>query len=235
MDADRGVPEERASRLDATSVVRALRAVASLAFVADACVGSGAGMGSPRAAPAAAPTSVGTTASAVASESPAGHPPPRGPRIRLSSLRGRVAFDCGNDVCVANVDGSDVRNLTNRSGAEFDPTWAPDGSRVAYRDSRRGTNNDDEIFVVNADGTGLHQVPIPGCGGAFSDPQSIGCFAPGWSPDGTRIVFSRASAMVNVTNIYTANPDGSGLFQVTHESSGLAVTAADWGTHPLAH
>jgi hypothetical protein len=41
--------------------------------------------------------------------------------------------------------------------------------------------------------------------------------------------------MFGVLNIYTANADGSGLFQVTHESSGLEVTAADWGTHPLAH
>ena len=41
--------------------------------------------------------------------------------------------------------------------------------------------------------------------------------------------------MVNVVNIYTANADGSGLLQVTHVSSGLAVTAADSGaTHPLA-
>jgi len=76
----------------------------------------------------------------------------------------------------------------------------------------------------------------------LSDLQSIACFAPGWSPDETRIVFSLASvsngkapqAGFSVTNIYTANADGSGLFQVTHVSSGLAVTAADWGTHPLA-
>ena len=35
---------------------------------------------------------------------------------------------------------------------EFDPAWAPDGSLIVYRDSRRGINHDDEIYIVNANG-----------------------------------------------------------------------------------
>lgn len=138
------------------------------------------------------------------------------------------------ELFVVKLNGSGLRQITPTGTIlDGDGSWSPSGNHILFT-GRADPDHRRAIFVVNADGTDLHQVPIPGCGGAFSDPQSIGCFAPGWSPDGTRIVFSRASAMVNVTNIYTANPDGSGLFQVTHESSGLAVTAADWGTHPLA-
>jgi Tol biopolymer transport system component len=139
------------------------------------------------------------------------------------------------ELFVVKLNGSGLHQITPAGTIlDGDGSWSPSGNHILFT-GRADPDHRRAIFVVNSDGTDLHQVPIPGCGGAFSNPQSIGCFAPGWSPDGTRIVFSRASAMVNVTNIYTANPDGSGLFQVTHESSGLAVTAADWGTHPLAH
>src|SRR5438445_537632 len=67
---------------------------------------------------------------------PSGPPVRRGTPIRLSDLHGRVAYDCGGDVCIADVDGSNVRRLTHRRGPEFDPSWSPDGTKVAYRDSR---------------------------------------------------------------------------------------------------
>src|SRR5205823_4406212 len=171
-------------------------------LVAGGCVGSGSGTGTHRSAPQTPPTSAGS-APAGASESPAGHAPQRGPRIDLSSLRGRIAFDCGNDVCVANVDGSNVRNLTNRPGAEFDPTWAPDGSRVAYRDSRRGINNDDEIFVVDADGSGRRNLTR----------NRDNDWGPAWSPDGRLIAFN--SSRDGPPQLYVMRPNGSGVRRIT--------------------
>ena len=38
-------------------------------------------------------------------------------------------------------------------GPEFDGAWSPDGEWVVYRDSTRGINEDDEIFVAAADGS----------------------------------------------------------------------------------
>jgi hypothetical protein len=95
---------------------------------------------------------------------------------------------------------------------------------------------------ANSDGTGLHQVPIsPSCGGAVSDPTSRGCQDPAWSPNGTKIVFRNFAPGIKVNNpVYTANADGSGLFQVTHSGaidSGKAIregdAVPDWGTHPV--
>ena len=45
-----------------------------------------------------------------------------------------------------NVDGSDLRVVAGQPGAEFDGAWSPDGEFIAYRDSRRGINEDDEIY-----------------------------------------------------------------------------------------
>ena len=56
-----------------------------------------------------------------------------------------------------NPDGTDPRPLT-RTGPETVPTglvWSPDGSRIAFSSSHDG---DEEIYVVNADGTGQMQV-----------------------------------------------------------------------------
>ncbi len=180
--------------------MKAQRAIVALALVAGACVGSGDGP--PRSAPGTSPISAATSVPTGVSESPAGHAPPRGPRIRLSTLRGRIAFDCGNDICVANVDGSDVRNLTNRPGAEFDPTWSPDGSHVAYRDSRRGINNDDEIFVVDAKGTQRRNLTK----------DSANDWGPAWSPDGRWIAFS--STRDGPPQLYVMRPDGSGVRRI---------------------
>ena len=51
-----------------------------------------------------------------------------------------------------NVDGTNMTNLTDSPGGhEFDPTWSPDGQKLAYVDD---TSGDLEINVINADGSG---------------------------------------------------------------------------------
>jgi Tol biopolymer transport system component len=142
----------------------------------------------------------------------------------------------GVGLFVVRLNGSGLRQITP-TGMLVDEgsngRWSSSGDHIMFV-ANPAPGYRRAIFVVNADGTGLHQVPIPGCGGAVSDPMSISCFGPDWSPDGTKIVLVRASARFNVQNVYTVNADGSGLFQVTYESGGLEVTSADWGTHPLA-
>lgn len=139
---------------------------------------------------------------------------------------------------VVRLNGSGLRQITPTDMRVdlFNGRWSPSGDQILFvaspdPDHRRA------LFVVNADGTGLHQVPIPDCGGTFSDPRSAACFGPDWSPDGTKIAFVRASASphsLTVQNVYTVNTDGTGASQVTHNRGGLEVTTADWGTHPLA-
>ena len=76
--------------------------------------------------------------------------------IALAELHGRIVLSRRGDIWVANADASRLRRLTSRRGDEFDPSWSPDGSRIAYRDSRRGVNDNDEIYVMHADGSRLN-------------------------------------------------------------------------------
>ena len=138
-------------------------------------------------------------------------------------------------IFVTNVDGSGLRRLTptdmilDLSG--WGGSWSPDGDQIlivalASEDAHKA------IWVVNPDGSSLHQLPItPACGGLFSDPTSAGCYSPSWSPDGSKIVFTRSNADGTSENIYTVNADGSGLFRVT---DGGGDDDPHWGANPSA-
>ena len=79
--------------------------------------------------------------------------------------------------------------------------------------------------MVHADGSGLRQIPIAGCGG------EVGCFEPVWSPDGTKIAFTTFVPQTGQADLYTVNANGTGVYQVTQ--AGLGAGLKDWGTHPL--
>jgi len=44
--------------------------------------------------------------------------------------------------------------LTNNPGWDGNPVWSPDGARIAF-DSNVPGKLDQDIYVINADGTGL--------------------------------------------------------------------------------
>lgn len=76
-----------------------------------------------------------------------------GVTLSITDLSGRIVFDDFEDVFVMDVDGSNVVCVASNPGSEFDGAWSPDGDWIVYRDSTRGINDDDEIFVARADGS----------------------------------------------------------------------------------
>ena len=71
----------------------------------------------------------------------------------------KIAFhrDSGGnnvDIYIMNVDGSNIRRLTDTPGPDTLPTWTPDG-RIVFRSARSGSW---AIYVMNADSSGQKQI-----------------------------------------------------------------------------
>jgi TolB protein len=144
---------------------------------------------------------------------------PDGKRIVFTSLK-----DGDLDIYTMNVDGSDVRQLTHQIGYDGGPWWSPDGTRIAYRayhptDAAELKDYRDllaqhivrpakmELWVMNADGSGQHQVTH--LGGAN--------FGPSWTHDGKRLIFSSNYKDPHGGNfdLFIVGLDGTGLEQIT--------------------
>jgi Tol biopolymer transport system component len=146
----------------------------------------------------------------------------------------RFGPESDEGVFVVNVNGTGLKQILPPAvSAGFALDWSPQGNDIVF--SRRVTPDvHSSIWMVHADGSGLREVniqPSAACGGANADPSADGCFGPGWSPDGTKIVFAKGQNGDVDANIYTVNIDGSGLTQVTHTGGSQSP---DWGVHRLA-
>lgn len=78
----------------------------------------------------------------------------------------RIAFISdreGNwEIHTMNVDGSDVRNLSNHPGGDHFPQWIAGGTRLAFRSQRSRDDGGWERHEIDRDGTDLARVDIPG-------------------------------------------------------------------------
>jgi len=143
---------------------------------------------------------------------------PDGQTIVFTSLK-----DGDLDIYTMKIDGTNIRRLTTQPGYDGGPFFSPDGKKIVYRawhptdtaltnyqnllKQRLVRPNRMEIWIMNADGSDQHQ--ITNLGGAN--------FAPFFTPDGSRIIFSSNYKNPRSRNfeLYLVNPDGSGLEQVT--------------------
>jgi Tol biopolymer transport system component len=94
-------------------------------------------------------------------------------------------------------DGSDRRQLTT-SGSNIIPSWSRDGKRILF------TSNN-EIFVMNGDGSGKRQLTFHTQGANITPVES---------PDGKHIAFTGIRGD-NRPEVWVMNADGSGQKQLT--------------------
>ena len=131
-----------------------------------------------------------------------------------------------------NTNGTGLRRLTPPTVVAASPgAWSPQGNQILFS-GRTDSEHRQTLWVIHADGTGLHTMTVSGfaCGGSFGDPQSVGCSDPVWSPNGRHIAFrvNRADG----TMLEEANADGSQPHEVA--DMGFDPGGVDWGTHTPA-
>jgi Tol biopolymer transport system component len=149
---------------------------------------------------------------------------PKGDRILFTSAR-----DDDLEIYSMKLDGSDVARLTNAPGYDGGAFYSPDGTKICWRAGRPETEEARkefqallgkgivrptrlEIWVADADGKNARQVTNNGKAN----------FAPIFTPDGKRIVFSSNmdDPRGRSFDLYLVNLDGTGLERVTWYTDG---------------
>ncbi|MEW6305116.1 MAG: hypothetical protein AB1705_16700 [Verrucomicrobiota bacterium] len=82
------------------------------------------------------------------------------------------------DVYVANVDGSDLVQLTKTREPESSPCWSPDGMTICFSSTAEGRS---ALYTVRASGGQMLKLRTAGVPNATE---------PDWSPDGKNIIFT---------------------------------------------
>jgi Tol biopolymer transport system component len=122
---------------------------------------------------------------------------PDGSRIVFESS----SSSTNSEISVMKADGSGRRDLSATLVSEQEPTWAPDGTRISFAANHSKTDNSDdlEIWVMNADGSGLTQL---------TNNRGIRDTQPAWSPLGDQIAFlSEGRQGDGNSNIYIMDTD----------------------------
>lgn len=101
------------------------------------------------------------------------------------------------ELYTCNVDGSDLRQVTNLGGANWAPYFTPDGNRIIFSSNHVSKGYKFNLWLINVDGTGLEQVSYDKTFDAF----------PVFSRDGKQLIFSsnRNNKGTHDTNLFIAD------------------------------
>ncbi len=103
---------------------------------------------------------------------------PDGKKIAFVSYRDKHA-----QIYRIDVNGSNLKRLTDHAGEDSAPAWAPDGQSIAFVSDRDGMH---AIYLMDPDGGHLQRL-------LYSKKQDF-CF-PSWSPDGNTLGFTTMLAL----------------------------------------
>ena len=102
------------------------------------------------------------------------------------------------ELYICNVDGSNLRQLTQLGKANWAPFFHPSGKKVIFSSNHKSSRGYQfNLFMINTDGTGLEQITHDGVFDAF----------PMFSFDGKKIIFSsnRNNQGTRDTNLFIAD------------------------------
>ena len=132
---------------------------------------------------------------------------PDGKRIAFSARRdGHFENELGitYEIYVIDADGGNEQRLTENRNNDWNPSWSPDGKRIAFMADRKGDVVNWDVYVIDADGGNQQNLTE----------NRVYDSSPSWSPDGKRIAFF--SFRDKNTEIYVMDADGGNQQNLTN-------------------
>ncbi|HEX2241393.1 MAG TPA: hypothetical protein VHJ82_09665, partial [Actinomycetota bacterium] len=126
-----------------------------------------------------------------------------------------IAYVDGTSLRLVSPDGEDLGMVPVGSSRPREPSWSPDSRRLVFFDE---VEND--IWVVNRDGSGLRNLTAVHDGGSERSPA--------WSPDGKWIAFLNTLPAPRGTILSKVRPDGSDMREII-DLQLPAEERIDWG------
>jgi Tol biopolymer transport system component/DNA-binding winged helix-turn-helix (wHTH) protein len=129
----------------------------------------------------------------------------------------RILFQYGkpnSDIFLYTLATGKLETVVGGPAFDADPTFSPDGERIAYVSDREGNF---EIYVQDLDGAGLRRL---------TDHPAHDQF-PSFSPDGTAIAFN-SNREGDSFDVYVMGADGGHVFRVTNWRGNEMVSPGCW-------
>lgn len=137
------------------------------------------------------------------------------------------------DIFVMRDDGTDLRQLTSGEKDERQPRWSSDGKRIVFISSKDGVpptpgyNTPFDVWMMNADGSGQQNL---------TRTPTIYETWPQWSPDGSRMTFTRIELFFNSDGqnsgtsqrIMIADADASDAVPLVPANTAFMDDVASW-------
>ncbi len=141
----------------------------------------------------------------------------------------------GRRLVYQRADGSDRRELTDEAHLEFDPTYSPDGQRVAFARADVETGGGLGLWEWDVGGGDAMPIAIPGVPGASPTPsagssdEGQAIRAPRYAPDGEALAFVDLAGSVGIlelpTELLTLAPFDAAYAPIwMPDSSGVLLT-----------
>ncbi|MGI9658283.1 MAG: TolB family protein, partial [Gaiellaceae bacterium] len=135
----------------------------------------------------------------------------------VPGANGQVLFPRVNNLWAIAPNFGAQTQLSTIRGRE-NGQWSSDGRRIALASAGPtvGGVKDRNIFVMNADGSGLREFRMDG----VSD-------HPRWSPDDRQIVFQHKVSAID-RELFVMRSDGTGVTQITNDPAMSVLGVTEW-------